>query len=135
MNFDDLCAVQILDQRAFSPVWQNSRNLLEAAFEQAAIATVAEDDSGVIGYQISTSSSTGGHLARLAVAPEAQARGVGRALVNDLLSQFQRRGALRVTVNTQIDNLASIKLYERAGFKQLGELYPVYLLEDCIVRP
>jgi ribosomal protein S18 acetylase RimI-like enzyme len=47
-------------------------------------------------------------------------------LLRDLLVQFKRRGALRITVNTQEDNLASIALYERAGFTKTGESFPVY---------
>ncbi|MBN1669072.1 MAG: GNAT family N-acetyltransferase [Anaerolineales bacterium] len=127
MNHDDLSTVQALDTRAFDPVWRNSLDLLEIAFSQAAIATVAEDDErDLVGYQISTASAAGGHLARLAVQPEAQARGIGYALVRDLLCQFQRRGALSVTVNTQSDNRASLSLYERAGFVPTGDLFPVY---------
>ncbi len=127
MTYDDLAAVRRLDQHAFKPVWQNSLGLLEIAFRQAAFATVAEDkDHGIVGYQLSTASAAGGHLARLAVHPQMQAHGIGYSLVSDLLSQFQRRGATRVTVNTQMDNLASLHLYQKAGFHLTGEFYHVY---------
>jgi ribosomal protein S18 acetylase RimI-like enzyme len=69
----------------------------------------------------------GGHLARLAVLPAYQGRGVGYALVNDLLRQFVFRGIFRVTVNTQADNHASLRLYENMGFQRTGESYPVYM--------
>jgi ribosomal protein S18 acetylase RimI-like enzyme len=101
-------------------------DMLEIAFQQAAVATVAEDQDGIIGYQISTASSGGGHLARLAVHPRVQSQGIGYAIVRDLLAQFYRRGALQVTVNTQLDNLASLALYHKAGFQRTGEVYPVY---------
>jgi len=126
MNSDDLNAVKELDANAFGPIWQQSHDMLEIAFHQAAIATVAEDQDGLIGYQISTAGPGGGHLARLAVHPRVQEQGIGYALVQDLLTQFTRRGALRVTVNTQIDNLASLALYHKAGFHRTGEVYPVF---------
>lgn len=126
MNFDDLAAVKELDAAAFGPVWQQSTDMLQIAFQQAAIATIAEDDDGIIGYQISTAGSSGGHLARLAVHPRVQGQGVGYALARDMLSQFYRRGALKVTVNTQIDNEASLNLYQKVGFKHTGEVYPVF---------
>ena len=126
MNYDDLEMVKELDSIAFGPIWQQSMDMLEIAFHQAAIATVAEDQDGLIGYQISTASSGGGHLARLAVHPRTQEQGVGSALVKDLLLQFSRRGAQQVTVNTQIDNTASLTLYQKAGFRRTGEVYPVY---------
>jgi ribosomal-protein-alanine N-acetyltransferase len=126
MSIDDLPAVQRVDAASFSPIWQNSLPYLELAFRQAAIATVAEREGQIIGYQISTSTPMGGHLARLAVDPQCQGQGVGQHLLHDLLTQFIRRGAHTVTVNTQKDNNASIALYRRMGFEFTGEEYPVY---------
>ncbi|MGE5222767.1 MAG: GNAT family N-acetyltransferase [Omnitrophica WOR_2 bacterium] len=126
MNFDDLPSVAAVDASAFEPIWQNSLDSLELAFRQAAVATVAEDEEAIVGYQISTASPMGGHLARLAVQPRMQGQGIGYALVRDMLDQFERRGALRVSVNTQEDNVASSTIYEKAGFRRTGENYPVY---------
>lgn len=127
MNFDDISAVEELDRRAFGEMWRNSKDSLMLAYKQHAVATVAEDDNGLIGYQISTASPMGGHLARLAVHPDFQNRGIGFALVRDVLDQFERRGALRVTVNTQEGNAASLALYRKSGFRTTGEIYPVYI--------
>jgi ribosomal-protein-alanine N-acetyltransferase len=125
MTLDDLEAVQRVDEASFSTIWQNSLPYLELAFRQAAIASVAERDGQVIGYQISTTTPVGGHLARLAVDPRLQSQGVGHLLLHDLLTQFVRRGASCVTVNTQKDNAASLALYKRMGFQFSGEEYPV----------
>ena len=126
MNFDDLGIIEGLDHRSFGPIWHNSKTTLGLALRQAALATVAELDGVVVGYQIRTAIQKGGHLARLAVDPDFQKRGIGAALLDDLLARFGRRGATRVTVNTQKDNLASIALYESFGFRKTGEVYPVY---------
>lgn len=126
MNFDDLPGVVEVDDQSFGPIWRNSFDSLELAFRQSAVATVAEDESGITAYQISTANPMGGHLARLAVSPQAQGKGIGYSLLYDLLNQFERRGAVRVSVNTQQDNLASLGLYHKAGFQETGELYPVY---------
>jgi ribosomal protein S18 acetylase RimI-like enzyme len=122
----DLISVQRLDATAFSPLWIISFDLLETAWSMAAIATVAEDENGIIGYQISTANYSGGHLARLAVHPDRQGQGIGRDLVLDIFSQFERWGTERVTVNTQADNIASLALYEKIGFNRTTEVYPVY---------
>lgn len=126
MSFDDLARIEEIDRRSFGPIWHNSRETLELAYRQAALATVAESEGEVVGYQISTTLQKGGHLARLAVDPDFQRRGIGSALLDDLLAQFSRRGAMHVTVNTQRDNQASIALYEQFGFRKTGEAYPVY---------
>jgi ribosomal protein S18 acetylase RimI-like enzyme len=126
LELEDMSVLEDLDRSAFGPIWHNSSDSLEFAFRQAAIATVAEIDHEIVGYQISTATQLGGHLARLATRPDYQRHGIGTALLHDLLTQFVRRGALRITVNTQQDNKSSISLYEKAGFVRTGESYPVY---------
>jgi ribosomal protein S18 acetylase RimI-like enzyme len=126
MNFDDLVAVEKVDVSAFGKVWKNSQDGLELAFRQAAVASVVEAEGELVGYQISTATPIGGHLARLAVKPNFQRRGIGFALICDTLSQFQRRGAKSVSVNTQHDNRVSLSLYQKAGFHRTGEEHPVY---------
>ena len=126
MNLNDLPAIEVVDRKAFHPLWRNSPEALQIAFRQAAVASVAEIDGQLVGYQISTGDHMGGHLARLATHPQFQGRGVGHALLRDTLVQFSRRGTRQITVNTQHDNYASIILYEKAGFQRTGETYPVY---------
>lgn len=126
MNSDDLPAVERVDRAAFDLLWRNSRESLGHAFRQSAISTVAEKDNLVVGYQISTANHMSGHLARLATDPAYQGQGIGYALLRDLLLQFEKRGARNISVNTQQDNVTSISLYEKAGFKPTGESYPVY---------
>ena len=124
---DDLPAVAALDATAFDPLWQNSQAALERALPQAMLATVARGPQGLLGYQISTRSQIGAHLARLAVDPSAQRQGIGRALVTDLMRQAMHHGILTLTVNTQSDNPASLSLYRSVGFERTGEEYPVYV--------
>ena len=126
MTIDDLSQIEVIDKIAFGSLWHNSQTSLEYAFKQAAFATTADIDGDIVGYQISTSMQMGGHLARLATHPQYQRQGIGYAILRDLLVQFKQRGAMRITVNTQEDNLASIALYENAGFTRTGETYPVY---------
>jgi len=126
MALEDLHNVEQVDHLAFELIWQNSAVALAAGFRQAAVATVAERQGKIIGYQISTAASIGGHLARLAVLPEDQGHGVGYLLVQDMLAQFVRLGIKSITVNTQVSNPFSLMLYQRAGFDRTGEEYPVY---------
>ena len=126
MTLADLPEVARIDNQAFKPLWHNSLESLELAFVQALIATVSEDEHGLTGYQISTPSPFGGHLARLAVQPEKQGQGIGYAIVYDLLQRFQAKGALRVTVNTQQENTRSQEIYKKARFHLTGESYPIY---------
>jgi ribosomal-protein-alanine N-acetyltransferase len=125
MEDADLPVVTQIDLAAFGQFWHNTEDTLRRARAQCASATVAEDASGVIGYQISTKSPIGVHLARLAVKPEAQGRDVGTALVSQLIRQFNADGSARLSVNTQADNNASLSLYRKMGFVRTGEQFPV----------
>ncbi len=129
MKHNDLPDVVEVDTAAFDTLWQNSLPALSKAFSQAVYASVAEDASGMVGYQLSTWSPLGAHLARLAVRPEVQGNGLGAALVTDLIVRMQNGGATHITVNTQGNNNVSLALYQKLGFRRTGEQYPVYSLQ------
>ena len=113
---------------AFEPLWRNSLEALSHAFGQASYASVAEGEGGLVGYQLSTGGTFGTHLARLAVSPAAQRRGLGVALVQDLIEHIPPGREPRLTLNTQSNNVASHALYDRVGFRRTGERFPVFAL-------
>ena len=95
MRDDDLEVIESIDHASFPPIWQNSLAGLRKAYHQTGIRTVAVKDDKIIGYQISTTMTIYGHLARLAVHPEYQEQGIGYGLVYDLLKQFNILGQAR----------------------------------------
>jgi ribosomal protein S18 acetylase RimI-like enzyme len=125
----DLSEVEKTDAASFDPLWQNPLDTLRRAYAQALYATVAENENGIIGYQISTGGGQRAHLARLAVHPAVQGKGAGRAVLNDLFVFLTYMGISRLSVNTQSDNHASLNLYQRTGFVPTGEQYPVYTFD------
>jgi len=126
MQKEEIPIIQEIDEEAFGPIWRNSLDSIMLAFNQAKLATVAEDQSGLIGYQISTPTPYGAHLARLAVRPHAQGKGIGYALTRHLQDRLKGPKPLQLSVNTQDHNHVSIALYKKAGFHQVDEAYPVY---------
>ncbi len=129
MTETDLPDVERTDAASFNPLWQNSLETLRKAFAQSLMASVAENDSGIVGYQLSTGGGQRAHLARLAVHSSMQGRGVGRALLGDLFARLANHGIFRLSVNTQSDNAASLSLYHKMGFTRTGEQYPVYIFD------
>ena len=126
MNPVDLVQVMETDHASFQPLWHNSLETLQRALSQALYATVAETPDGIVGYQLTTGHGQRAHLARLAVHPSMQGRGVGGALLKDLFGSLSGAGTQRLSVNTQNDNEASLSLYTKMGFVRTGEDYPVY---------
>ncbi len=129
MTEADLPEVEKTDAASFDPLWQNPLGTLRRAFAQALYVTVAENEKGIIGYQLTTGGGQRAHLARLAVHPSVQGKGVGRALLSDLFTYLTYTGIPRLSVNTQSDNRSSLSLYERTGFVRTGEQYPVYTFD------
>jgi len=125
----DLDGVAGVDRRAFAPLWQLSKASLAKATEQSAVASVIEAEGRVMGYQVSTASAFGAHLARLAVDPDLRRQGAGTALILDAIRGLTRRGLRRVTVNPQADNEPSLRLYESRGFRRMDQSYPVFQLD------
>jgi len=129
MTEADLADVERADAASFDPLWQNSLETLHRAYTQSLIATVAENEDGIMGYQLSTGGGQRAHLARLAVQAARQGRGVGRALLRDLFARLTNHGIFTLSVNTQSDNAASLSLYQKMGFVRTGEQYPVYVFD------
>jgi len=133
MTMEDLPTVARVDQSAFNPLWSLSLRSLRAAYHLSALATVLSQDDQIVAYQMSTSSALGAHIARLAVHPDLQGRGLGRALISDVLHAFSQRGMGPVTVNTQGDNLRGQQLYRSLGFIPTGQQFPLF--ETKISQP
>ena len=116
----DLERIVPVDQSAFTAPWQLSLTDLRQAYRIAAHCTVALLDGAIVGYQLSTTFRSTGHLARLAVLPSIQGQGVGSALLDDLIRRYWRHDIQTVTVNTQSGNLRSQRLYHHYGFRRNG---------------
>jgi [ribosomal protein S18]-alanine N-acetyltransferase len=122
----DYEAIAATDLAAFTPPWQMSAWLMSQAIPLADLITVAEIDNQIVGYQLTTPSNQGAHLARLAVLPAWQGHGIGKALVRHLIEYYNRRGIRELTVNTQDTNVTSLSVYRSMGFVSTGASYPVY---------
>jgi ribosomal protein S18 acetylase RimI-like enzyme len=123
---EDFPFVLGIDGSAFKAEWRNSLEEMELAYQLSSYATIAEMNHEIVGYQYSTSSGMGGHLARLAVRDNMQGQGIGYSLVHDVVRHFRQQGVMNLSVNTQQSNIASLGLYAKSGFKSTGESYRVY---------
>jgi [ribosomal protein S18]-alanine N-acetyltransferase len=118
-----------LDQMCFDPLWQMSREDIMTAFRVSENCTTIRNDARqLIGYQISNTMPSAGHLSRISVHPSYRGKGIGKMLLIGLLERFRQKSVLRVTVNTQADNIKAIRLYKKNGFILTEETYPVYKL-------
>ncbi len=60
------------------------------------------------------------YIQTIAVAPRVQRRGIGEALLVELLGEAKRRGCDHVDLEVRADNDPAMRLYERHGFAQIA---------------
>ena len=100
---------------------------------------VAEQDGAVVGYvQVHQPGPLPSHehvlmIDGLAVAPERQHRGAGRALVLAALAEARARGARKVSLRVLAPNARARRLYESCGFVEEGVLRGEFFLQGRFV--
>lgn len=120
---EDLLQVLDVDTVSFAPFWRLDRRGLEDAVEATPHSRfrVAEHPEAagmqLVGYAVTGRAGRRGFIQRLAVHPDAQRHGFGRALALDGLRWLRRWRVERALVNTQLSNDAALALYERVGFR------------------
>lgn len=81
---------------------------------------IARDGGRIVGYAGLAVAGGEAWVQNIAVAGDHQHRGVGRALLTDLLAEAGRRGARQVLLEVAVDNEPARRLYERYGFAAVG---------------
>lgn len=117
-SLDSIAALTAIDHAAFVPPFQLSHPDIRRAYRISTTCTVAKVGDETVGFQISSRHGKVGHLARLAVLPAYQGRGIGAALVREMIAAFLRRQVEVMTVNTQLSNTRSQVLYHAYGFER-----------------
>ena len=121
MRWWDLDAVLPLEQALFpSDAWSAEAFWSELARPDTRHYVVAEAAGAVVGYAGLLAVGPTADVQTVAVAPDAQGRGVGTALLGDLLATAARRGCTEVLLEVRAGNDAARRLYERAGFERIA---------------
>jgi len=124
----DLAPLTALDNLAFDPLWRYApRHLHDALLSgPLLLAHIGADLIGYIALLLARESCT---IARLAVHPNYQGQGCGRALLLAGLQLAQAWGCGRALLNTQATNHRSQQLYRSLGFRPTGESFAVFVLD------
>ncbi len=125
----DFGALAELEEASFAPLWRQSAQALAVARPQSLSFDVALLDDELVGYQLSARADAGAHLVRLTVHPEKHGLGIGSALLKHAFAYYYRQGLYTVSLNTQVENSASQKLYLKFGFRPSQQRMPIWILE------
>jgi ribosomal protein S18 acetylase RimI-like enzyme len=80
------------------------------------LSKVAVRNERVVGFIIGSRKTQGAHVHRFAVAAGVRSQGVGRALLDALLSSANAKQLRVVTLIVAENNLPAVRFYRRAGF-------------------
>jgi ribosomal protein S18 acetylase RimI-like enzyme len=109
-----------LDHATFPWLWWNCPEEFDNYGEaNGVVIEMARDDHGApLSYVGYTRLRGWGHLDRIAVAPAAQGRGLGRVALEYAVARMVSMGARRIGLSTQAENHVSRALYESFGFQR-----------------
>ncbi|MGN6549891.1 MAG: N-acetylglutaminylglutamine synthetase [Pararhizobium sp.] len=104
---------------------RDSRAITYFVAEDEATGAIVGTVTGVDHHLAFNDPERGSSLWCLAVAPQANAAGIGEALVRHLAERFSARGATFMDLSVMHDNAQAIALYEKLGFRRV----PVFALK------
>lgn len=116
-----------LHAHAFDLAWDAASlgRLLEMP-GACALAVEAGRPAAIAGFVVCRAAADEAEIVTLVVDPALRRRGIGRQLVEAVLSTFARGATRRVYLEVAIDNGPAIALYEACGFARAGERRSYY---------
>jgi tRNA threonylcarbamoyladenosine biosynthesis protein TsaB len=119
MTHNDLMAVLAIEQ-AVQPFPWTSGNFSDA-LDSGYVCRVSESESGEIrGYAILLTAVDEAELLNIGVAATKQRKGLGRAILFDLLNLAREKNLIRVFLEVRRSNMAALALYRSSGFSEIG---------------
>lgn len=127
----DLDAIMALERAAFpASAWERATMRAEIASEWGRYLIAVDDDGRALGYAGLRAVGVEGDVQTIAVAGDARGRGIGRALLAELLAEAGRRGVRELFLEVRADNEVARGLYASAGFVPVGVRPRYYQPED-----
>jgi ribosomal-protein-alanine acetyltransferase len=128
----DLDAIMALERATFpDDAWSTSSMRAELAGPHGHYVVALADAGEILGYAglLAPEGAGQGDIQTIAVAEGARGRGIGRALMDELLAEAGRRGADEVFLEVRAGNEPAQRLYASLGFERIA-VRPHYYQPD-----
>ncbi len=122
LTYADLPQVIAIERRAFPTPWSLAMFVLELS-KPSGTCLAALHGGELVGYVICSRYDTVWHVMNVAVEPRLRRRGIGAALLEELLRRIDdgaEPGSVQLTLEVRPTNRPAIALYERFGFRSAG---------------
>ena len=122
-----------LEREVFTSPW-NEKMLLDTLLGGTSLFLVGVE-SDLVGYVGSVTAGDEVSITNVAVFPEHRKKGVGEALVRELIRRAKDLNFSKIFLEVRVSNAPAISLYEKIGFEIKGTRKNFYTLprEDAFV--
>ncbi len=134
MTEDDINEIAELEKECFSEPWSEN-SLREELTNETARFYVLRDKEKLFGYIGANNICNEVYITNVAVNKKYRGKGYGKTLVNHLIKQSELEKAFFITLEVRKSNENAIALYEKCGFKKIGERKNFYSkpIEDALI--
>lgn len=122
---DDVAAMSAIHGAAFQRSWSDDE-IAALLRDDAVLALVARRSSPfsarrLVGFAIARKAAEEAEILTIAVQPRNQRRGIGRALIENLLRRLYAERVTELFLEVDVGNAAAVALYRRLGFRVVAE--------------
>lgn len=119
MNETHVAEIAALEKRCFNDPWSENSIASELG-NPLSVWLVALEEEQVIGYVGSQTVMGWTDMMNVAVHPDHRRRGVGRALIEELIRLLKEQGSEQLTLEVRASNESARALYAGLGFTEVG---------------
>ncbi|MDJ0916274.1 MAG: ribosomal protein S18-alanine N-acetyltransferase [Woeseiaceae bacterium] len=124
----DLSQVSDIERRSYDFPWSHGvfRDCLLAGYSCVAV----EHEEAVVGYGILSIAAGEAHILNLCIDPSYRSLGLGRKLLDELLSRARDAEVAQVLLEVRPSNTTAIALYRKRGFHKIADRKAYYQAAD-----
>lgn len=119
MELDDLDEVMAIEKSLFSVPWTET-GFFSFLLRDDTMFLVAEEEQNIVGYCGVVMVLDEGDITNVGVLERCQGRGIGRQLVQALITKTSEKGVPHLHLEVRQSNIRAIRLYKSLGFQQVG---------------
>jgi len=122
MEKTDVDNVLKIEEQAYGDHhWSKDSFYGELSNELAHYYSAFDMDGNLVGYAGAWQIIDEAHMTTIAISPEFKRKKIGESLLIKILEDCYKNGIKYITLEVRVSNTPAIKLYEKYGFKSLGE--------------
>jgi ribosomal-protein-alanine N-acetyltransferase len=115
---EDIPAVLAIEQEVYPFPW--SEGIIRDCLKSGYFFFSWRDEEEIIGYSVLSCAANEAHILNLCVRPDRRGEGIGRSLLEHLISIAERQCIDTVFLEVRVSNRVAIELYENHGFNLIG---------------